>query len=137
MSPGRKDLPPPAGADSLAAALRGRLADRPAETPAEPPTSPPPAAPNGTVPAPERAVAAPAPAPPAPDITDAVLARWRQTLNAYALKTVAARKKADAAVLTWDQLLADAAAAGVPEGLIAAAADAADPQRNILARPPA
>ena len=70
-------------------------------------------------------------------MTDAVLARWRQTLNAYALKTVAARKKADVAVLEWDRLLADAADAGVPEGLIAAAADAADPQRNILARPPA
>lgn len=111
------------------------------ETPPEPAATPPSAkrkaASNGTVPAPEPAVAAPAPAPPVPDMSEAVLARWRQTLNAYALKTVAARKKADAAVLTWDQLLADAADAGVPVGLIAAAADAADPQRTILARPPA
>ena len=64
-------------------------------------------------------------------------ARWRQALNAYALKTVAARARADRAVLEWDRLLADAAAAGVPAGLIAAAADAADPERTILARPPA
>jgi hypothetical protein len=76
-------------------------------------------------------------APPVPELSEAVLGRWRQTLNAYALRTVAARKKADAAVLDWDRLLADAADAGVPVGLIAAAADAADPQRNMLARPPA
>lgn len=103
----------------------------------EPPATPPPSPPNGTAAAPERAVAPPVAAPPAPEMPEAVLARWRQTLNAYALKTVAARRKADAAVLTWDQLLADAAAAGVPVGLIAAACDAADPQRTILARPPA
>ena len=123
MSPGKKQLPPPGGADPLREALTQRLA-RPEEPPAAPP-------------APEPAVAPLVTTPPVPDMDEGTQARWRQSLNAYALRTVAARRRADAAVLEWDRLCADAADAGVPVGLVAAACDAADPQRQILARPPA
>jgi hypothetical protein len=55
----------------------------------------------------------------------ATLNRWRWQLGATARKVTAARARADAALAGWDQLAADAAAAGVPARLVvAAAADA-------------
>jgi len=122
VSPGKKQLPPPGGADPLREALTQRLADRPAE----PAASPPPAPSNGTVPAPERAPEAPVASPPPPEMDEARQARWRHDLNAYALKVVAARTRAEGAVREWETLLADARAAGVPGHLIVAAAAAAN-----------
>ena len=52
--------------------------------------------------------------------------RWRHDLNAYALKVVAARERAEKATREWETLLADARNAGVPGHLIVAAAAAAN-----------
>ena len=90
----------------------------------EPATTPPPS--NGTVPAAEPAVAAlPAPAP-APEMDERRQTRWRQALNAQALKVVAAHERAEETGQEWETLLADARDAGVPTHLIVAAAAAAN-----------
>jgi hypothetical protein len=91
-------------------------------TPAAPP------APQG--PAQRRAAGKRAPAPPpesVPEIDDpALLATWRWTLGAKALKAAATRTKAEAAMAEWQRVVADAEQAGVPARLVVAAAAGAN-----------
>jgi hypothetical protein len=102
------------------------------EVPTEPAATPPPAPPNGTVPAPERAVAAPVAPSPVPDLDEDMLVRWRRNLDQAALQVASTRKKSDAATRAWDRLVADAVAAGVPGNLIVAAAATADVETPAL-----
>ena len=52
--------------------------------------------------------------------------RWRQALNAQALKVKAAHERAEETDQEWETLLADARDAGVPGHLVIAAAAAAN-----------
>lgn len=132
MSPGKKNLPPPGGADPLREALTQRLA-----RPEEPVTAPPPPAQNGAVPAPERPVAAPQAPPPAPSMDEDLLTRWRRNLDQAALQVASTRRKADKAAREWERLIADAVAAGVPGHLIVAAAATANVETPALGDVPA
>src|ERR1017187_6023013 len=65
--------------------------------------------------------------PPVPEIDDpALLATWRWTLGAKALKAAATRTKAEAAMAGWQRVVADAERAGVPARLVVAAAAGAN-----------
>lgn len=108
-----------------AQAAFGRVGKAPVEdAPAEPAATPPPS--NGTVPAAEPAVAALPTTPPVPEMDERRQNRWRQALNAQALKVVAARRREEEAEREWETLLADARDAGVPGHLVVAAAAAAN-----------
>jgi hypothetical protein len=62
-----------------------------------------------------------------PEIDDpALLATWRWTLGAKALKAAATRTKAEAAMAEWQRVVADAEKAGVPARLVVAAAAGAN-----------
>ena len=64
---------------------------------------------------------------PVPEIDDpALLATWRWTLGAKALKAAATRTKAEAAMAEWQRVVADAEKAGVPARLVVAAAAGAN-----------
>ena len=93
------------------------------EAPESAATPPPP---NGTVPAAEPAPAPPVATPPAPEMDERRQNRWRQALNAQALKVVAARRREQEATREWETLLGDARNAGVPGHLVVAAAAAAN-----------